>query len=506
MYTAPYTTYTNRGILPTLAVALLVLLPALLIRIYPVESESFSNDAIMSQMAAQKGFTANAMDRGDVLSERRGHPPLLAYIIILNNRIFGSGPFSARLFSIIAGSLGCLAVCITVALLTRGLHRRLTGALFGGWMVCVLPVHLYVSRSSNWDAVYSLFALCSLTLLSRYIAKGGRAYLVGAGISATLAFLTCEIGLLLIPAFMIALYFDIRRNTIGSVARDWLRLAILVIAIVLFLWPAGILKFDIASTIRFRIYDSAVSTRNLPWSMFYAELYRQAPAFAIMGVFGIVAFIFMPFFQHGIGERNRHEHATPFRTLLPFAAYIASAFVVSLRNTLVWVHHINDMLPPLAVLFSVSIVIAAQALYRTGRILLLAACLIALAFSIPPAMSSDPDVVGPQEHPGFLGIAEYFEDQPDARIYFYYADLMGYYLPQARFEGTPPRHWTAEKIEHVTGTVYDYVVTDWSMIGAEYPDIISVSTALRPHYRLEHTVMHRRSGQPVAWIFSRSHD
>ncbi|UCF04675.1 MAG: glycosyltransferase family 39 protein [bacterium] len=503
MYTV---SYTKRRTFPTIALALLVLLSALLIRLYPVESESFANDAIMSQMAAQKGFTANAMDRGDILSERRGHPPLLAYIIILNNRVFGSGPFSARLFSIIAGSLSCLAVFLAVALLTQGLHRRLIGALFGGWMVCFLPVHLYASRSSNWDAVYSLLALCSLIFVSRYIARGSRTHLVTAGVCAALAFLTCEIGLLLIPAFAVAFYFDIRRNPIGMVVRDWLCLAILVIAIVLFLWPAGILKFDIASTIRFRLYDSAIAKRNLPWFMFYIELYRQAPAFTIMAVFGIVSFLLMPFFQHGSSDRQKHGHASTFRTLLPFAVYIVSAFVVSLKNTLVWVHHITDMLPPLAVLFSVSIVIAAQALYRTGRIILLAACLTALAFSIPPAMTDDPDIVGPQEHPGFLGIADYFEDLPDARIYYYYADLMAYYLPQARFEGTPPRHWTAEKIQHVTETAYDYVVSDWSMVGAEYPDIFTISIALRPRYRLAHTVMHRRTGRPVAWIFSRSHN
>ena len=96
----------------------LVFVPSLLIRVYPLESESFQHDAIVSQLAAKEGVSANAWDRAPAYQQRRYHPPLLSYIIIINNGIFGGDDFNARVFSIIAGALACFVVGLSIFRLT----------------------------------------------------------------------------------------------------------------------------------------------------------------------------------------------------------------------------------------------------------------------------------------------------------------------------------------------------------------------------------------------------
>ncbi|MCX5752524.1 MAG: hypothetical protein NTW97_02625, partial [Candidatus Krumholzibacteria bacterium] len=73
--------------------------------------------------------------------------------------------------------------------------------------------------------------------------------------------------------------------------------------------------------------------------------------------------------------------------MLPFAIYVATVFIVNTRQHLVYVHHIADMMPPLAVLFSCAAVTSARLARRPGGGAIVAACLLLLAFSFPPAAS-----------------------------------------------------------------------------------------------------------------------
>jgi hypothetical protein len=111
--------------------------------------------------------------------------------------------------------------------------------------------------------------------------------------------------------------------------------------------------------------------------------------------------------------------------------------------------------------------------------------------------------VGPQEYPGFLGVRDFLKEHPNARTYYHYAFHMTYYLPGARIEGDPRRYWTADQIELVKRTPYDFVVVDHSMFSAAYPDIKTLSDALGPEYEFVHTIYHRRTKEPVGWIFGR---
>jgi hypothetical protein len=492
----------RRSAIPLFIISVLVLFPAFLIRLHPITSESFVYDVIVSQMAASKGIIANALDQSNVFWERRGHPPLLSYIILVNNSIFGSDEFGARIFSIIAGSLCCLVVSLSVMKIMEGFRWRLPGAIFGGWMICLLPVHLYVSRTSNWDAVYSLFATCSLLFLSLYIAGHSTKNIIAAGIFACLAFLTCEIALLLVPAFIYVFFKDLRRVPVSSALKIWSRLVLLLILLCIVLWPAAILKQNLFRTIIFRIRDSAFREKNLPWFMFYIELFRQGPAFAVLSILGFITFSMNPLIKRYIDYKKIVNVLNVNEMLVPFWLYIATVLVVSVKQSLVYVHHIADMFPPLAILFSCLIIVAFSVMKRTGKAVLIAGCIVVLLFSIQAAMNPDSDVVGPQEHPGYLGIRDFIQNYPEARSYYYYASIMSYYLPQSNFEGGPPRRWTREKIDFVKREMYEFVVTDWTMFNDDYPDIESLSNALNPEYQLAHTILHRRTNQPVAWIFT----
>jgi len=486
-----------------LIIFFLVFVPAIILRLHPVTSESFQHDAVVSQIAADRGILANALDKPGTFWKRRFHPPLLSYIITANNFIFGEGPFRSRLFSIIAGSIGCLMVSLAILKIMKGFQLKLPGSIFGGLMISFLPVHLYISRTSNWDAVYSTLVMISLISAAYYIHKRSSGILFIAGISACLATLTCEIGLITIPVFLYAFYVDTGRASLKALINDWLKLIALIIIMTAILWPAGIFKMDIARTIFFRFKDSAQQERNLPWYMFFVKLFRQDPSFTIFSLLACSAIAFRKSIIKGISGRLRKQARRSFRMLAPFGIYIITSFVILLNQRLVYLHHIADIFPPLIVIASCSTVLVAYAVKRTWRIIIISTTFLALALSIPTAFSSDSTVVGPQEHPGFLGIADFFTNRQGAKIYYYYGELMDYYLPGAEFQRSPPRKWTSQKIRAVQSADYDYIVTDYSMFSESYPDIKSITRALAPQYEMVHKINHRRTGEPVVWIYGK---
>jgi 4-amino-4-deoxy-L-arabinose transferase-like glycosyltransferase len=393
-----------------------------------------------------------------------------------------------------------------VLLILERFGGRFPAALFGGLMLALLPVHLYVSRTANWDAVYSLFVTCALLFLALHLSRPRLARLVAAGVFATLALLTCELGIMLVPAFAVVFVVDLRRGPRRPAARDWGIAALVSLALLVALWPALVVEASLARSILFRIRDNAASVQNRPWTGLYRELFDQSPAFAVAAALGLAAFALMPAAARKASPETRDDLSRVRLMLLPFAVYVAASFVVNTRQRLVYVHHVADMMPPLAVLFPCAAAGLARLAPRPGRIAAAAACALLLALSIPPAASRDADVVGPQEHPGFLGIRDYLAERSGARTYYFYGSLMKWYSPGADIEGEPPRSWTAEKIARVKAAPYDAVVSDFSMFDGAYPDIETLARALEPEYRLDRVVSHRRTGRAVAWIFSRQPD
>jgi len=484
----------------TLSVLLLVVfIPSLLICLHPTTSESFQYDAVISQIAAHDGAAANALDASRTFEARRNHPPLLSYIIELNNRIFGNGPFGARIFSIVFGSLTCLVVAIAVAALLPPVPIRLPAAVTAGWLLCVLPVHLYVSRTSNWDAVYGFFATSSLLCMASYALHGSPHRLYAAALFGALAFLTCELGLSLLPAAGFVLLMDAGRMPRSRLAMRWAGIILFVGALFISLWPGGVLKLDLGKTLLYRWRDSAVAQRNAPWYVFYTELFRQSPAFTLCMVLGIVVTLLVPVVRTDLRTKFSSRVLV---AALPFWIYAATVFVLSLKERLVYVHHIVDMFPPLVIAVCMELAARASVLGESSKRWALGIGAAAVALSAVAAFNPDPEVVGPQEHPGFLGVSEALRDYPGARVYCYDTVVLGFYLPHASIEGGPIRFWTPDDVARAKRGRYDFVVFDRAKLDQDYPHAEQLVRALAPEYRLKWVIEHRRTKEQVAWVLA----
>jgi hypothetical protein len=478
----------------------LVFLPSLLIGLHPATSESFQYDAVVSQLSAREGIVANAWDEPEAYRLRRLHPPLLSYIIRLNNSIFGDDAFGSRVFSIVFGSLTCLVVAISIVVLLPPLPGRFVGAVFGGWLICLLPVHLYVSRTSNWDAAYGFFAATALLCLASYVKNRVTIRLYAAALSGSLAFLTSELGLSLVPAFLFVMFWDARSGRLPRVFHRWTGVLLFVVVFLALVWPAGVFKLDLTRTLLYRWRDSVAEQRNLPWYMFYVMLFREAPAFTLAMVLGILATILPPVLRKSSRPAHDIPSSSVFIASLPFWIYVATAFLLSLKQRLVYVHHIADMLPPLVVGVGAGVVAWTGSLGKPARNLVLALGIATVALSIIATANPDPKIVGPQEHPGFLGVRDILRDHPGSRIYCYDTVVLKFYLPEARIEGGASRYWTPEKIEEARREKYDFLVFDRAVLNDDYPTAEIIIEAFAPDYTVGWVIKHRRSGEPVAWI------
>ncbi|MFN0151182.1 MAG: hypothetical protein ACKVU1_10820 [bacterium] len=540
--------------------------------------ESFQYDAITSQMAAARGVIANAFDMFDTFALRRQHPPFLSYVILANNALFGSGDLAACAFSIVSGALTCVVVAFGVlvalgarregasggetqhgafaqhavrrgAFAGRDARGAFLAALFAGWLLAFLPVHLFVSRSANWDALYALFSTSVLVLLARYVSAApppsdapgspphaARAPLFAAAALAGFALLTSELGVFLAPSFLVALAIDARRLPRRELVARYALAATIVLTLVAALWPAGIFKLHLARTILQRAGDSVLADRNHPWHTIYRDLFTQSPAFAIAAAIGFAAFA--PAIVRALVALARKRPLAPSTrfalALAPLWIHAAVAILMSTRQSWVHIHLKNDMFPPLAILGACAFAAFADSgtrghantaapartpnrAQRAAPALIVAAGIIVIAVSVLSATrTTDTMIVGPEEHPGYRGVAAFVAQHPDARVYYYYAPLLRHFLAQhsaiepraprpttaPQIESDATRAWTPEQIASVKSRAYDFVVTDFSFFDAHHPDIDALAAAFAPEYALAHTVAHRRTGAAIAWIFA----
>jgi 4-amino-4-deoxy-L-arabinose transferase-like glycosyltransferase len=488
--------------------------------VYPLESESFQHDAIVSQLAAREGVSANAWDRAPTYQQRRYHPPLLSYIIIVNNGIFGGDDFNARVFSIIAGALACFVVGLSIFRLTGersavpegdeltvssdGGASGWMGAVFGGLTLCLLPVHLYVSRTANWDAVYSFLSVTTLYALARYLLAPRRRTLAAAGLLGLLSFLTCEVGLSLLPAFFAVLLVDAGRSSRARILDRWGRMLAVVLVVLAVLWPAGLFKLDILRTLQFRVFDSSVVARKLPWYRFYTSLFEQSAVYSVVMAAGLAAFVTVWLRRSSkAAARWRSIHAY-LMSMLPFVVYVLTVFALSFKQRLVYIHHIADMFAPLTVVAVSALVVLSRSLKPAGRAAVVVLGVAAIALSTLAAANDDPAVVGPQELPGMVGVSEFLAANKGARAYYYYSYAVDYYLPDNTVEGGRGRFWTTAKISELKAEGFDLVISDATMFNDDFPAIDALNSALAPEYELTKTIRHLRKDEPVVWIFKQS--
>jgi len=484
--------------------ALVVFLFALGLRTIPVTSESFQYDAIVSQLAARAGPVANALDRDQTYRDRRAHPPLLSYFIEINNRLMGNGPWRARVYSMMFGALACAAVVagVTAAIGTTG--NAVVWSLFAGLLLAMLPVHLYISRTADWDAVYSFFSTLALVFLARYCISVRRGTLILALISATLALLTCELAVVLAVPFALALLSDLRSHGRRRVLRAWGIAIGVAVVVFIALWPAGVTKLHLATTLRFRFFDSATGPRNLPWTAFYTTLFRQSPSYVLAVCAGLFALAIAAVTDTGNLRKESRSTSNVPGAVMPFIAYAITVFVLSLRQRLVYIHHIADLFPSLTIVAAIGWAVAGARLHQTAvRRALFAVAIALLAGSVIAARNPDPGVVGPQETPGFIGISSYLANHPGTVTYSHFGYEIQFYAPNVRVVSSPVRHWRDADTRNVFANHYDYVVLVPSLVSKDFATREAIERVLAPAYRRVKIIRHRRTGKDVAWILGR---
>jgi hypothetical protein len=297
---------------------------------------------------------------------------------------------------------------------------------------------------------------------------------------------------------------DAARTERAQLLRGWWGMLLIAVVVITILWPAGVFKLDILRTFRFRVYDSSAVARNLPWWSFYSTLFRQAPAYTLVIFAGLVAFGAVWLRKGSKVEKRRSRTNSYLISMLPFLVYIVTVFLLSFKQRLVYVHHIADMFAPATVLAVSAIVVGARSLMPPARSVVLGLGVIGLIFSVFAAASPDPTVVGPQEHPGMIGVCDFLAEYPNSRTYYHFAYAVEYYSPGANVEGGFGRRWTIDGLAAVKERGYDFVISHQVSLDENFPSIGAVAAVLSPEYELAKTIRHRRTDEPVIWIFSRS--
>jgi hypothetical protein len=233
--------------------------------------------------------------------------------------------------------------------------------------------------------------------------------------------------------------------------------------------------------------------------MFYTELFQQSPAFTLFMVLGIAITLVVPIARTDL--RTRFSSRVLIATL-PFWIYAAVTFALSLKERLVYVHHIVDMFPPLVIAVCMELGARVNERGASAKRWALGIGVAAVALSAVAAFNPDPEVVGPQEHPGWLGVSEALKNYPGARVYCYDTTVLGFYLPHASIESGGNRLWTLDDVANAKRGKYDFVVFDRAKLDKDYPRAEQLVGALAPEYHLKWVINHRRTKEPVAWVLA----
>lgn len=249
--------------------------------------------------AARLGLAANAFDRGRAFEFRHEHPPFLAYLVSLSLRAFGEREWAVRLPSFLAS---LLLIPVGGALTARATGDRAAG-LFAALLLVASPAHTVSARVGDHHALAVLFLLCAMCALGVAIAEKRPRALIAAGAALALLVATTEFGVVVAGACALILalvpnaFFAIVDWPRGSaprivwpprLARPLLIGALVAVAGAILLWPAGLVKLDLARSFfrySFQAVDSYAGRNQMAHSppTIYVEQYaRLAPAYLVV--------------------------------------------------------------------------------------------------------------------------------------------------------------------------------------------------------------------------------
>jgi 4-amino-4-deoxy-L-arabinose transferase-like glycosyltransferase len=168
-------------------------------------------------IATGHGLANPAIGPNDLEHSIDARPPGTALAIAASFRLFGVGPASARLVSLVAG----VALVVFVFLLGRELFGDY-GALMAAALAATDNFVVMASRTARPEALATCFILGALFCAARY-ARAGRLWCAGAGGLLMAAGTMCHVTILgyIISAFLLFLLIDLR-----SVRTFWRSVAV----------------------------------------------------------------------------------------------------------------------------------------------------------------------------------------------------------------------------------------------------------------------------------------
>lgn len=429
-----------------------VLAFASILRTMPMKSESLHWDAVDYVRASREGFLANWIDQGhpgianlgkmfkldlpydktvmrrgvDVFWLRHFHPPMLAYVLRLQEKVLGFSDFKVRLYSILAGSLNCAFLVVAVwALRPTGILAIMSGVL-AGVMLGATPYHLSVSRTASYHALFPLLVSLFLFALARGLDQRrfhwlGVAFGLGAVCLATfdwavlLPFVLVGsmiivkspwlmwkrgLGLIISPSFVVA--------CVGST---------LLFAM---LWPAGIVKADLFQGLAYNsLYSSFALNKTAGagshWWDVYVWYYRTGPVIAVLQLVGMVYVL----------QRALRGRESGLWAWLLFAMLF---LLVSVRQRQVYVHYVSPLFPVGSVFAGVlAHDLGRRVPWRAGVLVPAILLLSCIASAVPKWHRPFTD---PHEVPGFSQAAAFLREIGDREgsILATAAPLLSFYL------------------------------------------------------------------------------
>src|SRR3954468_24674997 len=260
------------GVARTIVVTLLVAVPALVLRLWAIDSLGVNSDeAVYAGQAASLARDPAFLPYFPVF---RAHPLLFQSLLSLEYRMFGVSALGGRLLAV---AFGLGTVWLTYAIGAR-LYARRVGIL-AALLIAVMPYAVVVNRQVLLDTPLVFFTSLTLYLLIRFVQTERATWLYAAAGALGLATLTKETAILLVGGAYI--FFALTWKTRLRWRQALIALAVLIVTVLPY--PISLLLAGNSSTGGQFLLWQLTRRPNHPW-WFYGQVVPPALGLAVVVV------------------------------------------------------------------------------------------------------------------------------------------------------------------------------------------------------------------------------
>lgn len=404
--------------------SVLILIVALLPHLRP-GGEGLTLDEAHYVFAAERGFVANMFDTGNTRHLRHFHGPVVPYLIHISSTLFGKNEAAIRLPSRIFGILTCILLFWGCIYIFR--NRSANIGFLAAISLAIMPTFVQVSGVANMHPLTTFLFVASFFLTARTLEteKPVFLYILAGVLGIMLA--TMEYGL--VALFIIAVLFLSTKNPFLSFYKfrpraslSLLWASLVGLGTLFILWPAGVLKLNLARNF---IYYLRYSEHGHP-ILFQGDLIRHVPGWAYIRWFLDIAPVWLLLSIMGVFFLGylviKYKQYLTYRIL---GFYILVLLIVLLKQHVMSARYAIYLIPflcmAIGILFSYMLNIG-----KTG--ILLVALLVTAQF----AGNYKTLTSFGRGDPGYRQVANFLRNQADkdAGILTWYEPILKFYLPE----------------------------------------------------------------------------